>query len=140
VVIIIAMAISLGIVFFLVLFGLLVAVCRRSDRQEEGRNQFDDDSQEYEDSDVSHLQHRPTSLLAALNAATSQVLEEKEMKRKTLGGGMGGGVEGAGAVGLGLGEVGIPVGSDEAEMEDEEGGVERHVKARYSFHAENPGE
>ncbi|GAA6049737.1 hypothetical protein JCM3770_004434 [Rhodotorula araucariae] len=129
-VILISIAIGLGIVFLLVLIGLLVVLARRKDEPQYPPR--DPRAAHSAASETSSL-HRPSSLLQTVGAATAVLLDpkgEKAIDRNSLGG-AGGAAGGAGS----LDAAALSYGSD---FEDES--EPSTALARYSFHAEHPGE
>lgn len=132
-VILVSIAISLGIVFVLVLIGLLVALRHRGDQE-----QTYPVAHTTEDDDV--LAHRPTSLLTAINQATAMIATEQKGEKKGKGS-PSAWDEGASASGHdqalhGLGFGATPGGVDTSAEED--GYAVMH--ARRDFEAESPGE
>jgi len=164
VVILISMAISLGIVFFGVLLCLLIALILRhrrggNDPDHAGWGAAAYSSGKGDDGDSVDLRHRPTSLLATINAATAAMHEKQMMNRRgatpsSMGMSKGGkqttprsmaGAAGAGAAGVGLGLSGH--GRDREADEDEEDAEEGAIgaggedgpdyrRARWSFQEE----
>lgn len=63
--ILISIAIALGVVFLLVLIGLLIALARRSDEPS-----YPPSQPRLRDADDLHVKHHPTALLEAVGAAT----------------------------------------------------------------------
>lgn len=138
IVILISIAIALGVVFLLVLIGLLIALARRKDEPQQqyppknlvGAAGVAGDNA----STTSSMQnlHRPTSLLQTVGAATAVLLDPKGEKQRSPDGGVGsfdGGAGGAaGAMGYG------------SDYGDEDDGQPSAALARYSFHAEHEGE
>ncbi|BGP40759.1 hypothetical protein JCM10449v2_004724 [Rhodotorula kratochvilovae] len=130
-VILISIAIGLGIVFLLVLLGLLFMLARRKDEPQYPPR--DPRAAHSAASETSSL-HRPSSLLQTVGAATAVLLDpkgEKAIDRNSLGGGGAGGAGGTGS----FDAAALSYGSD---FEDE--GEPSTALARYSFHAEHPGE
>ncbi|BGO92154.1 hypothetical protein NBRC10512v2_004420 [Rhodotorula toruloides] len=128
-VILISIAIGLGLVFLLVLIGLLIALARRKDEPQypppDARRGYESGT---ETSSINGL-HRPNSLLQTVGAATAVLLDpkgEKAVDHDSLNGGAAGGSLDDGALGYGS-DYG-----DDAEPST--------ALARYSFHAEHPGE
>ncbi|KAH8928670.1 hypothetical protein BT69DRAFT_1236844 [Atractiella rhizophila] len=140
IVILISIAISLGIVFFLVLLGLLVALCNR--REEPSSYPI---APIRADEDINNAHQRPTSLLAAINAATAQVVSEKKDAKPQAAAYAGSENDhtqestfppAAHSAGLALGGAAVGVGVESEEGQD----GPRIARARYSFHAENNDE
>ncbi|GAA6004226.1 Rax2p [Rhodotorula paludigena] len=132
-VILISIAIGLGLVFLFVLIGLLVmlATKRRDERQYPPR---DPQREVGTTSDASSL-HRPSSLLQTVGAATAVLLDPKGEKaiHRDMHGGDGTGSFDAAALSYGGGAGG-------SDLDEDEGGEPSTALARYSFHAEHPGE
>lgn len=132
-VILISIAIGLGLVFLFVLIGLLVmlATKRRDERQYPPR---DPQREVGTTSDASSL-HRPSSLLQTVGAATAVLLDPKGEKaiHRDMYGGDGTGSFDAAALSYGGGAGG-------SDLDEDEGGEPSTALARYSFHAEHPGE
>ncbi|SCV69677.1 BQ2448_1071 [Microbotryum intermedium] len=142
-VILISIAIALGVVFLLVLIGLLIALARR--RDEERPNHLHDEAASAEsikrDGGGGGGVRRPTDLLATVGAATAVLLDSSHEKSRSAAAGThsednssGGGVEAlAGAGALSYDSHGYDEG-------DEPLGADSTARARYSFTAEHPGE
>ncbi|GAA5926124.1 hypothetical protein JCM10213_007377 [Rhodosporidiobolus nylandii] len=139
-VILVSIAIGLGVVFLLVLAGLLIALARRKD---EPQQQYPPPSARYgqggNGSEASSL-HRPTSLLQTVGAATAVLLDpkgEKAAQRHAAGvGAAGHGGDGDSIAGpLSFDGAAMSYGSDYGEDDAPSAAL-----ARYSFHAEHPGE
>ncbi|GAA6032659.1 hypothetical protein JCM8097_004866 [Rhodosporidiobolus ruineniae] len=138
IVILISIAIALGVVFLLVLLGLLFALWRRRDdpppQYPPASAKYANDGTATETSSINGL-HRPSSLLKTVGAATAVLLDPKGEKglhhahggdNDSLHGGSLSFENGAGAMGYGS-----DYGDDEQPST---------TLARYSFHAEHPGE
>ncbi|GAA5891635.1 hypothetical protein JCM6882_006152 [Rhodosporidiobolus microsporus] len=141
IVILVSIAIALGVVFLLVLVGLLVALARRRD---EPQTQYPPAAAMHDGTgtETSSL-HRPTSLLQTVGAATAVLLDPKGEKGVPSGGGAYAyGDEGAGlgsfdAAAAGAGAGAMSYGSEYGDDEDAQPSA---ALARYSFHGEHPGE
>ncbi|KAL8292370.1 hypothetical protein RQP46_001836 [Phenoliferia psychrophenolica] len=127
IVILISIAIALGVVFLLVLIGLLIALARRSDEPAYPPSQ---PRLRTDQSDDLRPKHHPTALLEAVGAATAVMLDKKGGDEKrgppadhdSIAGPMS--FDGA-------------TSWDDGDAGPETGGVAR---ARYSFHGEHVGE
>ncbi|GAA5900213.1 hypothetical protein JCM8208_002052 [Rhodotorula glutinis] len=136
-VILISIAIGLGIVFLLVLLGLLVMLARRRDEPQYPPR--DHKGAHSAASETSSL-HRPSSLLQTVGAATAVLLDPRgeKARRNSLGGGAGGhGGEGDGAGTSSFDAAALSYGGSDYEADEDEPST---AMARYSFHAEHPGE
>lgn len=146
IVILISMAISLGIVFFGVLFCLLVALLirrRNGDDDDDGHRRGWGAAGGYGkggDGDSVDLRHRPTSLLATINAATA-AMHEKQMAAAARGTDRSADVKTPASTAAGLGIVGHE--GEEEEEDGEEGVVGAgeddgpdYRRARWSFQEE----
>ncbi|KPV77610.1 uncharacterized protein RHOBADRAFT_51443 [Rhodotorula graminis WP1] len=137
-VILISIAIGLGIVFLLVLLGLLVMLARRRDEPQYPPR--DPKGAHSAASETSSL-HRPSSLLQTVGAATAVLLDPRgeKARRNSLGGGAGGDGDGDGArAGTGsFDAAALSYGGSDYEADEDEPST---AMARYSFHAEHPGE
>ena len=112
-----SIAIGLGLVFLLVLIGVLIALARRRKTNQELLSDGD--------SSQSGSHHRPTSLLATVGAATAVLLDKKGEKRS-------GDNERALATPASFGSP--------DSVEDHEYEPDQTARVRFSFHAEHPGE
>lgn len=83
IVILISIAIALGVVFLLVLIGLLFAL-RHRDSQESKAHASYPVGVPYADKTPEKTKQRPTSLLATLNAATARVASGNQDARRTV--------------------------------------------------------
>ncbi|GAA5919969.1 hypothetical protein JCM1841_004401 [Sporobolomyces salmonicolor] len=126
IVILISMAIALGFVFLFVLIGLLIALARRKDEPNSYPNNRGVTDVAIETSSAGAL-HRPTSLLQTVGAATAVLLDPKGEKAFDHDAAGGGAASFDGAV--------TSYGSDYGDD-----GEPSTALARYSFHAEHPGE
>ncbi|GAA5854870.1 hypothetical protein JCM9279_005545 [Rhodotorula babjevae] len=137
-VILISIAIGLGIVFLLVLLGLLVMLARRRDEPQYPPR--DPKGAHSAASETSSL-HRPSSLLQTVGAATAVLLDPRgeKARRNSLGGDAraGGGGEGDGAGTSSFDAAALSYGGSDYEADEDEPST---AMARYSFHAEHPGE
>ncbi|GAA6002971.1 hypothetical protein JCM10207_001925 [Rhodosporidiobolus poonsookiae] len=136
IVILISIAIALGVVFLLVLIGLLIALARRKDEPQYpppgAKRSMDGTATETSSVNGAPL-HRPTSLLQTVGAATAVLLDPKGEK----GAAAGRDVDHDSIAGP-LSFDGVGVGSYGSEYGDDE--QPSTALARYSFHAEHPGE
>jgi len=143
-VVLISIAISLGIVFLLVLIGLIIALRYRHNEQKHAYPaampvNYDNDST------AEKPRHRPTSLLATLNAATAMMAadhmgkEGKEPRRTPSRSDVG--HDDSRSIGEeDMGQAAIARmrnTSSQMDADEEEPDI---VRMRYSFHAEAPGE
>ncbi len=158
IVILISMAIALGVVFLLVLIGVLVALARRRDEPAYP-------PQEQRDSAESVYAHRaPNDLLATVGAATAVLLDGNNGAEKAgAAGGAGGAAAAAGdekrhraqdpgsgsnldhdsiagPAGYGAGAAEGADGDDEVLSYDSHQFGDAVARTRYSFEAEHPGE
>ncbi|GAA5826546.1 hypothetical protein JCM11251_002420 [Rhodosporidiobolus azoricus] len=142
IVILISIAIALGVVFLLVLIGLLIALARRKD---EPQSQYPPPAAMHDGTgtETSSL-HRPTSLLQTVGAATAVLLDPKGEKGVPQGGAHGYPYEGDAGLGsfdaAAAGGVGAGAMSYGSDYDDDEDAQPSTALARYSFHAEHPGE
>jgi hypothetical protein len=143
-VILISMAISLGVVFVLVLIGILVALRHRNQSQNNtaypvGVHADNNDEQE-------KSRHRPTSLLATLNAATAMMTEKEQRGPNSSASSFVLGDPGASSShvhdGDAAGAAAVLAGASGSHDHDDDEGVEHEYEthARYSFDAEREGE
>ncbi|GAA5987924.1 hypothetical protein JCM10908_007272 [Rhodotorula pacifica] len=122
-VILISIAIGLGVVFLLVLIGLLIALARRKEEQQYPPR---DPAHQYDSAGYERSQ-RPSSLLQTVGAATAVMLDGKGEKSYSPD----------------QQDPDSSFGDDSAVGYGSEFGEEREAStalARYSFHAEHPGE
>ena len=123
-VILVSIAIGLGVVFLLVLIGLLVALARRKEEQQYPPR----DPAHEQDAAGLHRGQRPSSLLQTVGVATAVMLEGKGGEKSYP---------------QDQHDADSSFGDDSAIGYGSEFGEEREAStalARYSFHAEHPGE
>ncbi|KAG8906921.1 hypothetical protein FRB99_005695 [Tulasnella sp. 403] len=134
-VILISIAIATGIVLLLLLLGILWAVCARRDTTLANPNPEEDDD------DASSFRHRPSSLLAHINAATrTTILGPSALTGAAFASRKGEPSHDTHADTEAWHRADTPSGEGFIAMDGEPGDINRPTHARYSFAGQSEGE